>query len=133
MVRGKHSLNFFFCCCFSKKMCFLRKNTIHSTLIALLPFLKRIFINAFFSNDKGRKTKSRRVKLLTAEFENFKAIKKAFDNVPCLVFGAFKLSSTIIGLNLKSILNLASISQNICPFLPVAPWSNHKGENPCCF
>ena len=132
MVRGKHSLNFSFLLFFKEDV--FSKKKYNPFDVDCPPTISQAnFINAFFSNDKGRKTKSRRVKLLTEEYQNFKAMKKSFDNVPCLVFGAFKLSSTIIRVNFKSIQNLASISQNICPFLPVAPWSNRKGENPCCF
>ena len=73
MVRGKHSLNFSFLLFFEEDV-FSKKK--HNTFDVDCPptISQENFINAFFSN-KGRKTKSGRVKLLTAEFQNYKATK----------------------------------------------------------
>ena len=76
MVRGKHSLNFFLL--FFEEDVFSKKK--YNTFDVDCPptISQENFINAFFSNDKCRKTKSRRVKLLTAEYQNSKAIKIHF-------------------------------------------------------
>ena len=76
MVRGKHSLNFSFLLFFEEEDVFSKKK--YNTFDVDCPptISQENFINAFFSNDKkGGKTKSRRVKLVTAEYQNSKAIK----------------------------------------------------------